>query len=389
MEIGSQITVSVNPALHQAGLKLDMFKPGSILRLQVLELRGNRALVDFGTFKATADVKVPVTLGEKLLVRVQETGRQLKLNLLNTEQIKNLTADSAPRSAGQFPAEDFKRILTDLKPVLNQILASPDSAKLPSRILDILGALNARFEGLDVTTNIAEIVSRIKAYLENSGLFYEKLLEKAILKPSDNAETETAKQPAGLTALETLAARDFKAGLLMLKDFGEHDASFLKILDDKAVSTLRRTAEALLADIEQQQGRAVKRMDGTEPFQVFNYTLPLKDDNRTARLKVYYQKLPRAGKRKGFRISLLLSMDRLGDLRTDFNLLEKDLTLTFFVKDQPAKAVFQQHVRELQELLAPLFDQLFMRVLVSEKKIKDFDRQYLQAPGDKRVDLRI
>ena len=130
-------------------------------------------------------------------------------------------------------------------------------------------------------------------------------------------------------------------------------------------------------------------MDGTEAFQVFHYTLPLKDDNQTARLKVFYQKLPRAGKRKGFQISLLLSMDRLGDLRTDFNLLDKDLTVTFFIKDQPVKDVFQQHVWELQELLAPLFDQFSMRVLVSEKKIKNFDREYTQTSGDRRVDLRI
>ena len=389
MEIFPQITVSVNPAMHQAGLNMDMFKPGSILRLQVLELRGDRALVDFGNFKATADVKVPVTLGEKLLVRVLETGSQLKLNLLNTEEIKSLAADSAPRSEGHFPAEDFKGILTDLKPVLKQTLASPDAAKLPSQILNILGALNARFDSLDLTANIAEIVSRLKAYLENSGLFYEKHLEKAILKSSGNAETEAVRQPAGLTALETLAARDFKAGLLMLKDFGENDASLLKILDDKAVSTLRRATDALLTDIEQQQGRAVKRMDVTEAFQVFHYMLPLKDDNQTARLKIYYQKLLRAGKRKGFQISLLLSMDRLGDLRTDFNLLEKDLALTFFVKDQTAKDVFQQHVWELQELLAQLFDQFSMRVMVSEKKIKDFDREYVQTSGDRRVDLRI
>jgi len=389
MEIGPQITVSVNPAMHQAGLNMDMFKPGSILRLQVLELRGDRALVDFGTFKATADVKVPVTLGEKLLVRVQETGRQIKLNLLDSEQVKSLAADSAPRTEGHLPAKDFKRLLTDLKPVLNQILASPDAAKLSSQILNIFGALNSRFDSLDLTANIAEIVSRLKAYLENSGLFYEKLLEKAILNSSGNAEREAVGQSTGLTDLEMLAARDFKAGLLMLKDFSENDASLLKILDDKSVLTLHRAADALLADIEQQQGRAVKRMDGTETFQVFHYTLPLKDDNQTARLKVFYQKLPRACKRNGFQISLLLSMDRLGDLRTDFNLLDKDLTVTFFVKDQPVKAVFQQHVWELQELLAPLFDQFSMRVLVSEKKIKDFDREYTQTSGDRRVDLRI
>jgi len=389
MEIGPQITVTINPAMHQAGLNTDTFKPGSILRLQILELKGDRALVDFGTFKATADIRVPVTLGEKLLVRVQETGRQLKLNLINTEQIKSLAADSAPRSEGHFPAEDIRRILSDLKPILNQTLASPDAANLPSKILDILVALNAHFEPFDLTADIAGIASRLKAYLDNSGIFYEKLLERAVLESSGDVQTEALKQPTGVTDLQPLATEDLKAGLMMLKDFGENDAYLLKMLDDKSVLALRRAAESLLEHIDQQQGRAVKQLDGTELFQVFHYTLPLKDDNQTARLKIYYQKLPRADKRKGFQISLLLSMNRLGDLRADFSLLEKDLTVTFFVKDQPAQTIFQRHVCELQELLTPLFDQLFMRVMISEKKIKNFDREYVRTSGDRRVDLRI
>ena len=76
MEIPPQITVSIKPDLYQSVLNANMFKPGSTLRLKVLELKGDRALIDFGNFRATADIKIPVTLGEELLVRVQEFGRQ-------------------------------------------------------------------------------------------------------------------------------------------------------------------------------------------------------------------------------------------------------------------------------------------------------------------------
>ena len=85
MDITSQITVSIKPELYQSGLKMNSFKPGSTLTLKVLELRGDRALIDFGNFRATADIKIPVALGEELLVKVQESGKQLKLSILNPE----------------------------------------------------------------------------------------------------------------------------------------------------------------------------------------------------------------------------------------------------------------------------------------------------------------
>ena len=78
MTITSQITVSINPELYPSGLKMNSFKPGSTLMLKVLELKGGRALIDFGNFRATADIKVPVVPGEELLVKVQESGKQLK-----------------------------------------------------------------------------------------------------------------------------------------------------------------------------------------------------------------------------------------------------------------------------------------------------------------------
>ena len=64
MDISSQITVAIKPELYQFVLKTSSFKPGSTLTLKVVELRGDRALIDFGQFRATADIKIPVALGE-------------------------------------------------------------------------------------------------------------------------------------------------------------------------------------------------------------------------------------------------------------------------------------------------------------------------------------
>lgn len=389
MEFPSQITVSLKPHMHQVVLNTDMFKPGGILRLKVLELNGDRALVDFGKFRTTADVKIPVTLGEELLVKVEESGSQLKLSLLRPDQIKTGTIGSMGRSGDYLTAESFKNILADLKPILNQALAPQSAARLPMPILNVLKALNLHFESFDLSKFAAEIAPRLKTYLENSGLFFEKFLESVIAKSSNNAESATAKHMAGFTDPAALATRDLKANLLTLGKFAENEPSLLKILDSRSLSTLRGALDALLTDIEQQQGRAVKQLDSTEPFQVFNYALPLKDANQTAGLKVYYQKQSKKGAKKRIQISLLLSMDRLGDLRTDFFLLEKELTVTFFVKDRQTKTELRENCSELHELLRPFFDQLCMRVVVSEKKIKAFNHEDIPIAGDRRVDLRI
>ena len=97
----------------------------------------------------------------------------------------------------------------------------------------------------------------------------------------------------------------------------------------------------------------------------------------------------RSESKKGFQISLLLSMDRLGDIRTDFFLLENDLTMTFFVDRPSTKSIIQDNYSVLHDLLHSFFDQVNLNVLISEKKVKDFDHENVSIAGDKRVDLRI
>ena len=122
---------------------------------------------------------------------------------------------------------------------------------------------------------------------------------------------------------------------------------------------------------------------------MFTYTLPLKEGDQPAKLKVFYEKKQKSGSKKGFQISLLLSMDRLGDVRTDFFLLGKDLNLTFYVTEPSARAAIQENYQELHDLLHGLFDQIQLKVNVSEKRVKDFDRPDIHMAGNQKVDLRI
>jgi hypothetical protein len=197
------------------------------------------------------------------------------------------------------------------------------------------------------------------------------------------------KQLADLPEVKHLLDRDLKANLMALKFVMEDREALQKFFTARSLTTLNNSINSLLDHIILQQGRASAQLDSAEPFQIFSYVLPLKEGDQTARLKIYYQKKQKSGDNQGFRISLLLSLDRLGDLRTDFFLLDKDLTITFFVKEDPVKVKIQENFLELQELLQVFFNQILLKVIVSEKKVTDFDHEDRQISGDRRVDLRI
>ena len=145
----------------------------------------------------------------------------------------------------------------------------------------------------------------------------------------------------------------------------------------------------LLTDISNQQSRAVQRHDLPEPHQVFSFAIPIKENQKKAWLKLYCPKKKRNGSRAGFKISLLLDMDRMGEVRADFFLMKKDLSITFFVKNDCSKQRFDNHLAGLRESLNLLFDYLVLKTVVSEKKIQDFHHEDLDPGDDRQIDLRI
>jgi hypothetical protein len=259
---------------------------------------------------------------------------------------------------------------------------------LPQSILNILNGLNTHFESFNLEIITAKLIPQLKTYLENSGIFLEKYLENSILKSLGSSESVSLKQLPDLSDAKHILDRDLKANLMAMKFLMEDREALQKFFSPRALATLNNSIYSLLDHISHQQGRAAGQLDSGEPFQIFSFVLPLKEDEQTARLKVYYQK-KKSGADKGFRISLLLSLDRMGDLRTDFFLLDKDLAITFFVKEESVKAKIQENFLELQELLHGFFNQILLKVIVSEKKVADFDHEDRQVSGDSRVDLRV
>jgi len=389
MDIASQITVSLKPELVKSPFDQNTLKPGTILKLKILELRGDRALIDFGNFRATADIKVPVIRGQELRVRILESGRQLKMGVLGPEH-KNPTGMDTVSSRKENPAEvSLKKAQIDVRQIIGQVKESQAGKLDNNSIINILSRLNSNLQPVDLTKTIDALVSQLKSYLENSGVFLEKSLERSLLNFFGSAVSGSSKQLAEVPEIKHILDRDLKANLLAIKFLIEDKEGLQKLFDSRVLATFKTSINSLLSDILHQQGRAVDRMDTMEAPAVFEYFLPLNQEGQTARLKVYYQEKDDSEANKGFRISLLLSLDRLGDIRTDFFLLDKDLTITFFVQREAIQDRIQQNLPKLQKLLDGFFNQILMKIVVSGKKISDFDHEDIRDTGDRQVDLRV
>jgi hypothetical protein len=244
MEIGSLIRIALNAGAEKLFLGEMPLRAGDMLRLKVIDVReDNRALVDFGKFRALAEVAFPVSTGDELTVKVIDTKGQLRLTLV-------------PAGAGTAP-------------------------------------------------------------------------------------TPGASEPS--------------------KPF---------------------------AEIVRQQERIADRRDEAEGFQVIHFSLPLKDAGEGARLKIGYPSRRQTATREGFRAALLLALDRLGPTRIDLFMLERSLSLTFFVTSRTAQETVEAHAGDLKPALETLFDNVSVSVCVSEQKIADFEYEDQLAAGGRRLDVR-
>ena len=212
----------------------------------------------------------------------------------------------------------------------------------------------------------------IRSYIEIAGFFFEKKMADLIVELAHPPDAKGFQELIRDPRIRTIMGGDLKPILLMLKAYLDMPDVKARIPDAKALAQFKGTLDMLLSDIHNQQSRAVHKHDLADPYQVFSFTLPLKENEEKARLKLYCPKKKSGGSKAGFKISLLLELSRIGEIRTDFSLLQKDLSITFFVKDNASKTLFENHYKEIRETLNSMFNYLVLKTVVSEKKIAEF-----------------
>jgi len=392
MDISSLLQAIFDPRLNRSAWIQEIIKPGDVFNLKIIEVKDDqRVLVDLGKFRVLADVKFPVKPGTELLVKVTDTDGQLRLQLINPGS-KNTSGPKNVFSRIEILSFDvFNRIQSDIKQTARQILNLPDSQQPPQHISRALAALNTHFESINLNKPITNWLPLLKSYVENAGFFFEKKLADIINQFVQRPESAVGftKELVRAPEINKILSKDLKPILFMLKGFLDHPDLSAKLLDTTNLSRFRSSLDMLLADIFNQQTRATHKHELPDPYNVFSFTLPLKENQQKAKLKFYFPKKKKNGPKNGFKISLLLDMDNIGEMRVDFFLLKKDLAITFFVNDNTRKINFDEHLEEISVQLDPLFDYLILKTVVSEKKIRDFHNEDLDLGSDKQIDLRI
>ncbi len=390
MDISSLLQAIFDPRLNRSAWFQEIVKPGDFFNLKIIEVQDNhRALVDLGKFRALAEVKFPVKAGAELLVKVSDTDGQLRLQVVDPDS-KDLVGRKNVLGRLEILSFDvFNKIQTDIKQAARQILSLPDRQLPPEHIHRALATLDTHFESLDLSKTATKLLPLLKSYVENAGFFFEKNFADIINKFIERSEGDLAKELIRSPQIKMILAKDLKPILFMLKEYLETQDPVSKFLNTRNLSNFKGSIDMLLADIFNQQTRAAHKFELPDPYHVFSFTLPLKEDQQKAKLKFYYPKKNKNGSKAGFKISLLLDMDKIGEVRADFFLIKKELSITFFVNDNSHKIKFEEHLDEIDDRLAPFFDYLILKTVVSAKKIQDFHREDLDIGSDKQIDLRI
>ena len=155
------------------------------------------------------------------------------------------------------------------------------------------------------------------------------------------------------------------------------------------IQRLKKALGAFLTDLTDQKKMAIKRSSTEDPLQIFHVMLPVLNQKMPGRLKLYYTKSPKAAREATPRVSLLLELEYLGRVRSDFLLLGKDLSVSFYVDEDHVKSFFERRMGEVKPILEAWFDTVTLSVTVSHQKINAFDVPLSTHGSDHKVDLRI
>ncbi len=387
MDISSFIKSIANPEIRRFFSSQDIINIGDELTGKIVDFKSDgRVLVDFGKFRALAEVSFPVSKSQVIHVKVAEIGEQIKLSLIDPETKKIDMTKNLISKLEIVSDDEFKRLQSDIKTVLSRDAHFFKGEKLPPNIKNALLNIQSHFEPLNISSNISKLIPQLKSYIENSGIFFEKKLENAIENILSSFEKISVKQISQFPEIREILTQDLKPNLVILSKFFNNKEMMDQSSDKREIENIRGSIDRIINDIESQKNLAVNRKESTDQTQVFTHTLNLNKDEQKAKLKIYYKK-KKGDLKKGIRLSLLLSMDRMGEIRTDFFNVKNDLSITFFVTNDKIKKIIEDNIEKIKEELSRIFGNLVVNVIVSEKKIAQFSSEDLAIPSSKMVDL--
>ncbi|MCP4155054.1 MAG: hypothetical protein GY757_45440, partial [bacterium] len=273
-----------------------------------------------------------------------------------------------------------------------QLLQSESRSTFPPQIKNMLNLLRSHFEPLNIGESALKLAPKLKSLVDDSGLFFEKKIQDAIARVADASARFSGIENLGqLPQIRNIINNDLKPNLAALKDFFNSEQFAADPANKEAYESIKKAVEDLMSNIDNQQNRAMDSQNKQQPMQVFSFQVPIKGE-KDAQLKIFYNKGKQKEDEDDFKLSLMLDMDKLGELRTDFTHWENNLTITLFVKSYEIKGFLEENLETVREVIEPEFNSLTIQTIVSEDKIAEFDsigQPETEIVSDKAVDVKV
>lgn len=263
--------------------------------------------------------------------------------------------------------------------------------RLPAEVRQMLTTLRSHFQPLDIGEGAVKLAPKLKSMVEDSGVFFEKKIHDAIERLTEaSSRLGNIENLGRLPEIRSIIENDLKPNLLQLREFFNSDRFEAGSAQREIMETVKKAVDDLLSNIDSQQTRAPSEPQAQQSnFAVFSFNLPLKGEEE-AQLKIFYNKNRKGNDEAEFKLSLLLEMDRLGEIRTDFAHKEKNLTITFYVKSREIQEYIKENLAEVREPLDPEFDSMIIKTVVSEEKIAQFESDTAEGIiSEQAVDVKV
>ncbi len=338
---------------------------------------------------------------ESAFVRGESSGRSSELAQLMemTDKLSALSSGGKGEAGTTKTSETIAQLSKNIEEFLARLpntAATQDSGSnaIADKIKSLLATLQAHFEPLDLGQDALSLVPRLKALVENSGLFFEKKLGDILDKLSEaSSRIQDVRNLDQLPEIRSIIEKDMKPNLLQLREQLADDRLLAQLGDSKTLENMRAAVQDLLSQIGSQQDRAVDNFNQQSQMQLFSFHVPIKGEE-SAELKVFYNKSRKKDSPEEFKLSLLLDMSKLGEVRSDFFSLKEDLSITFYVSNDRIKDFFMDHIDDVENVLKPVFKNLNVNIIVSQEKAATFTPEEAEDTGeqfitDKAVNVKI
>lgn len=349
------------------------------------EQSGDKILVDFGSFRAFAEIRFPVKPADILPVLILEVGPKLKLQLIAPgSDLKHNQTQSPVRTEALSNAElnQIYRTLSDLLDIDRPV---ESTSKMTDSTLELLARLRDFIKPLDLTVSGDQLARRLQSLIEDSGLLFEHKLAGLATQKSiaDEQSLSDLQQP-----MARLSGRDLKPILLKLHNLLIRNQEGFDPKNADRWEPVKTAVDKLLGRIADFQDRTIAgQKDGTHLL-FSQIPVHLEQADATVRLQIGLPRRKRKDSEDSVRIVLCLELPALGAIRSDITFTASELRVVFYVDDPTVKKTIEDRLADLNHRLEGLFERINLQVFESVRKVADARSGMDLSSGYHRIDIR-